>query len=161
MVIFCVKKEKNINLYKAKIYKQDEFYTQLSDIEKEHPEIAYENSINAMVEKPYRLCDRDFDCERCPLDVALRGTAPEVRMDPPGATGPWSFPTDRTYAAGHLWIAPAADGGASRLGLDAFAAGLLGACRRVRPSRRPTLRTTSEARPPNRCTFAQLSGAAG
>lgn len=81
----------------------------------------------------YKLCDRGFDCDRCPLDVALRGTAPEVRMDPPGATGPWDFPTDRTYAAGHLWVGPSAEeGGARRVGLDAFAAGLLGACRRVR-----------------------------
>ncbi len=24
----------------------------------------------------YRLCDREYDCERCPLDAALRETAP-------------------------------------------------------------------------------------
>lgn len=24
----------------------------------------------------FKLCDRDFDCEHCPLDAALHGTSP-------------------------------------------------------------------------------------
>jgi glycine cleavage system H protein len=84
----------------------------------------------------YKLCDRDFDCEGCPLDSALRGEAPETGTEAGEATtsGGWDFPSDRTYARGHLWIQPRPGntGGVRRVGLDALAAALLGACRRVR-----------------------------
>jgi hypothetical protein len=29
------------------------------------------------------LCDRDFDCENCPLDAALRGTRPRPEQAVP------------------------------------------------------------------------------
>lgn len=98
----------------------------------------------------YKLCDRDFDCENCPLDAALRG-----RPHPDGSERrspdrwmlpalPLTFPRDRRYSTGHLWLGDdrgAGQGVASgrspgwRMGLDAFAAGLLRSCgvRGLRP----------------------------
>jgi glycine cleavage system H protein len=78
----------------------------------------------------YRLCDRDFDCDHCPLDAALRG---DPRWVPPTETRAVRrppadcFPPDRSYSAGHLWVQILdSAGGTGRLGLDAFAAGLIG-----------------------------------
>jgi glycine cleavage system H protein len=84
----------------------------------------------------YKLCDRDFDCEHCPFDAALRG---RVEVAPAGrrATGdlpPWTFPDDRAYTSGHLWLTGGGGSSPLRLGLDAFAAVLLGRARRVRGS---------------------------
>lgn len=74
----------------------------------------------------YKLCDRDYDCEHCPLDAALRGAAELPR---PLETlrlhmAAWTFPSDRLYHAGHLW-AKALAGDRVRCGLDAFAARLV------------------------------------
>lgn len=84
----------------------------------------------------YKLCDRDFDCEHCPFDAALRGraeTALPGRRTPPGRLSPWSFPDGRVYTPGHLWLAEqVAAPPVLRLGLDAFAAVLLGRLRRLR-----------------------------
>lgn len=72
----------------------------------------------------YRLCDRGFECESCPLDAALRG-------DPPRASGrdtrvpSWRLPDDRRYHGGHAWIA-GLEPGRVRCGLDAFAAAAVG-----------------------------------
>ncbi|MBI5503400.1 MAG: glycine cleavage system protein H [Deltaproteobacteria bacterium] len=75
----------------------------------------------------YRLCDRQLDCDHCPLDAALCGTgrqSPSAESaDPTGALR-WQFPDDRRYHRGHLW-AMIVEGGAVRCGLDAFAAELL------------------------------------
>ncbi len=71
----------------------------------------------------YRLCDRDFDCERCPLDAALRGQ-PAAPRDDEGVRAAWEFPADRRYAAWHLWAQPVAPGRV-RVGIDALAAQLL------------------------------------
>jgi glycine cleavage system H protein len=71
----------------------------------------------------YRLCDRDFDCENCPLDAAMRGpVGVRTPRDLPRAAG---FPSDRRYGSAHTWIRR---GGPDtvRCGLDAFAARLLG-----------------------------------
>jgi len=75
----------------------------------------------------YKLCDREFDCEHCPLDAALRGDSRPAGLDthhtggrPPGNL----YPEDRYYSTGHTWVQLADDGGA-RLGLDAFAANML------------------------------------
>lgn len=87
----------------------------------------------------YKLCDRGLDCEGCPFDAAMRGAMPAPAADtavqrglpPPGAGLPSfaAFPGDRRYHPGHLWV-QRRDGsdreGTVRLGLDAFAARLLG-----------------------------------
>ena len=87
----------------------------------------------------YKLCDRDFDCEHCPLDAGLRGTSrggggdeeEPVRTADEDAV---LFLNDRRYAHGHSWVQEM--GGASwhrmRFGLDAFAAALIGRCDGVR-----------------------------
>lgn len=92
----------------------------------------------------YKLCDRDFDCERCPLDAALRGEPAGVpfrtALSEPGRRAS-HFPDDRLYSPGHLWLRPLGGGGdrVLRLGVDAFAAAVIGHCREVRwpdPDRR-------------------------
>jgi len=74
----------------------------------------------------YKLCDREFACESCPFDAAMRGAkaapapAPELaraRLDLP-------FPTDRTYHSGHVWVRSVGRERV-RVGVDAFAAKLL------------------------------------
>ncbi len=75
----------------------------------------------------YKLCDRQLDCEKCPLDAALRG------VDMPGPAGgtklpvepsSWEFPDDRLYHPAHAWV-KAIDGNRVRCGLDMFAGELL------------------------------------
>ena len=83
----------------------------------------------------FRLCDRDFDCERCPLDAALRrgdlvgSRDHEPLLAPNRDTS--DFPDDRLYTAGHSWV-QAVEGGDSgrrlRFGLDTFAAAIIGRC---------------------------------
>lgn len=84
----------------------------------------------------YRLCERGYDCDNCPLDAALRGTlAPAAQRAPSlePSTGVHSFPDDRLYAPGHLWVMAHAleDTRVWRLGLDAFAAAIVGCTLRV------------------------------
>ena len=78
----------------------------------------------------YRLCTRDFDCEHCPLDAALRGELPTI---PEGSAllyrpeAGQSLPADRLYSTGHTWARRVADRGDTwRIGIDAFAATLVG-----------------------------------
>lgn len=83
----------------------------------------------------YRLCDRGLDCERCPLDAALRreptGDMAFTSLRVPELTR--AFPNDRLYSTGHLWVQTA--GGSEspylRVGIDAFAAVVIGSCRKV------------------------------
>lgn len=75
----------------------------------------------------FKLCDRDFECERCPLDLAL-GAARAPRA--PGAPGRLErarlvFPNDREYSPRHVWVAPL-DAVRVRCGLDALAARFIG-----------------------------------
>jgi glycine cleavage system H protein len=85
----------------------------------------------------YKLCDRDFDCDRCPLDAALRGDrSASVHRDTLLAPNVDAevFPEDRLYTINHLWV-QAIEGREDRLlriGLDAFAAAVIGRCREVR-----------------------------
>jgi len=85
----------------------------------------------------YWICDRDFDCEACPLDVALRdrGTHPYDPEHAHPSTLPVETPKDRLYAPGHTWVQPRWDKGEGtcRLGLDAFAAAIIGAVSCVHP----------------------------
>lgn len=85
----------------------------------------------------YRLCDRGFDCENCPLDAALRGdmeaaTAGAGHLDRRAADE--FFPGDRLYSSGHLWVQAAShdDARVWRVGLDAFATALIGCTTGVR-----------------------------
>ena len=80
----------------------------------------------------YRLCDRQYDCEHCPLDAALRRAdlEPPIRhpaglesQDPRAGTS-LEYREDRNYGRGHCWVQER-DSGRLRLGLDAFAAALL------------------------------------
>lgn len=82
----------------------------------------------------YKLCDRGLECDRCPLDAGLRGDT-AVRMGEllSPDCGFADFPGDRWYTSGHGWIEPL-DGQfyqRLRFGLDAFAATILGCCRRI------------------------------
>lgn len=52
----------------------------------------------------YWLCDRAFNCETCPLDMALRGRFPDRAQ--PVARTPWVPPTIQFHPS-HLWINPA------------------------------------------------------
>jgi len=72
----------------------------------------------------WKLCDRDFDCESCPLDAALTGAshAPEHHAE---AASLAHLPLGRRYGRGHTWVEAQADG-SLRLGLDAFASRVLG-----------------------------------
>lgn len=76
----------------------------------------------------FKLCDRACACDRCPLDAALRGD-PRLTLEngadlarPPHI--PWSFPLDRLYAPGHMWL-QIIHSGHARAGIDACAAWLL------------------------------------
>ncbi len=77
----------------------------------------------------YKLCDRNFECEQCPLDAALHGASR------PCATGPapirhgkhdrMGFPEDRVYCSGHTWLRSLGAEGVVRFGIDSFAASLM------------------------------------
>lgn len=81
----------------------------------------------------YRLCTRDFDCEHCPLDAALRGEAPSAthRSALYHRNGDDTIPADRVYSAAHTWAFPMATPGRWRIGIDAFAAALIGCVTRI------------------------------
>lgn len=76
----------------------------------------------------YRLCNRGFACETCPLDAAIRSdprrTAPCAAVPAEVAATCPAFPDDRLYADSHLWVQIVGLDRA-RVGLDAFAASLL------------------------------------
>lgn len=81
----------------------------------------------------YKLCDREFECDHCPLDAALRGipsASPrqEVLLAPNRDAR--VFPDDRFYTEGHSWVQVAGgpEGRRLRVGIDAFAAAIIGRC---------------------------------
>ncbi len=74
----------------------------------------------------FKLCDRDFDCEHCPFDLAMRGVSAERRAPvAPAALPRLEFPGDRRYHPAHTW-AQSACPGKVRIGIDAFAAHVVG-----------------------------------
>lgn len=96
----------------------------------------------------YQLCEREFDCEQCPLDAAMRmhfarggapvgkNATPEARSAPPARHG---LARDRLYSRGHCWVRLKEDGprGAAqfRMGLEpGLAAALLTPRAVVRPA---------------------------
>lgn len=73
----------------------------------------------------YKLCDRAYDCEHCPLDTALRGaTTPPSRGERGRHQPMWVFRPDRQYHTKHGWVLRL-DDRRVRYGLDVFAARLL------------------------------------
>jgi glycine cleavage system H protein len=81
----------------------------------------------------WKLCDRDFDCDHCPLDAALHGAAPPEghwRDEARPAEAALDFPDDRAYGGGHTWVR--GDAHRCRLGVDALAAALVARPRSVR-----------------------------
>jgi glycine cleavage system H protein len=85
----------------------------------------------------YKLCDRGFDCENCPLDAALRGQMLAVtrrggHLDRRVDEG--LFPGDRLFSPGHTWVQAMSHDDARiwRVGLDAFATALIGCATDVR-----------------------------
>lgn len=88
----------------------------------------------------YRLCDRGYECDSCPLDAALRGAAelrPCTRSWASAAEATTAVPDDRHYAPGHLWVRPVGgeDAARCRVGLDAFAVSIMGAVSALRVGR--------------------------
>ncbi len=39
----------------------------------------------------YKLCDRDYDCEHCPFDRAIKGTGRVHGHESSAAQGDWKF----------------------------------------------------------------------
>lgn len=73
----------------------------------------------------YKLCDRAYDCEHCPLDAAFRGDTTSASTGKPAHQRPrWEFRSDRQYHPKHGWVLPLGDRRV-RYGLDVFAAHLL------------------------------------
>lgn len=75
----------------------------------------------------YRLCDRSYECERCPLDAAIRGVelAPQVgAAEAPPPASAWGIRDDRRYDRAYGWVAEAGEG-RLRWGLDGLTARLL------------------------------------
>jgi len=83
----------------------------------------------------YRLCNRGFDCEHCPLHAALHDAGQLNNLGSGAAqtgTAPtMCFPDDCLYAPTHTWVRFIRPERA-RAGIDGFAASLLGKIRRVR-----------------------------
>lgn len=80
----------------------------------------------------WKLCDRQLECERCPLDAALKGHPLDaVAEAAAGRRRPaWVFPDDRRYARGHVWV-QVSEPRRFRIGLDILVADLLPEPRRL------------------------------
>ncbi len=66
----------------------------------------------------YQLCDRQFDCDDCPLDAAMRMHFP--RIDPLDKSKPREHDgqrPDMLYSRNHCWFRPMVDG-AGRIGIE-------------------------------------------
>ncbi len=72
----------------------------------------------------YQLCDREFECDDCPLDAAMRkhflrrSDAARDTAEPPPAEGlPQALRDDRRYSRNHCWIRETAHN-AVQIGLE-------------------------------------------
>jgi len=76
----------------------------------------------------YRLCDRDFDCEHCPLDAAIHGvhSAPALAAGavPEGPSLDWGIRDGLTYHPDYGWVS-AVEEGRLRWGIDGSTARLV------------------------------------
>jgi glycine cleavage system H lipoate-binding protein len=84
----------------------------------------------------YKICDRNLDCEHCPLDMSLRGETrlPKDAEEAPGEEAAASFfqplaqfqlDARRFYHPGHTWIS-VENSGRVKIGLDDFLSVVLG-----------------------------------
>jgi glycine cleavage system H lipoate-binding protein len=74
----------------------------------------------------YRLCDRDYDCDHCPLDAAIHGAPaapPSAGVETAGAPLAWEI-RDGLHYHPDGWVAVAAER-CLRWGIDGVAAALL------------------------------------
>jgi glycine cleavage system H protein len=89
----------------------------------------------------YQLCEREFDCERCPLDRALRAGFPERRTPAPegetlgsGVERKPGLPEGYLYGRRHMWVRISEENTA-RIGVEpSFAAALISPRAVVLPS---------------------------
>lgn len=76
----------------------------------------------------YRLCDRDFDCEHCPLDAAIHGVHSAPALDagavPEGPPLDWGIRDGLTYHPLYGWVSEL-ESGRLRWGIDGATARLL------------------------------------
>jgi glycine cleavage system H protein len=77
----------------------------------------------------YKICDRGYDCEHCPLDAGLcgrelAGLDSSAEAAPVADAAALEFPPDRLYHGSHVWAQPF-ERALVRVGIDAFAARLL------------------------------------
>jgi glycine cleavage system H lipoate-binding protein len=76
----------------------------------------------------YRLCDRDFDCEHCPLDAAIHGVhsapATEAGALPEGPPLDWGIRDGLAYHPVYGWVTEP-EPGRLRWGVDGMTARLL------------------------------------
>jgi glycine cleavage system H lipoate-binding protein len=63
----------------------------------------------------YRLCELSFDCEHCPLDLAIRGGAGASTVIPSDKT---EIPESVRFHRSHIWINETPAGAEWTLGLD-------------------------------------------
>ncbi len=80
----------------------------------------------------YKLCDRDFDCDRCPFDEAFHSHPPQTLVTPARRDSSTSLSVQGCeiasslfYHPGHTWARVEEDG-IVRIGLDDFAQRMLG-----------------------------------
>lgn len=78
----------------------------------------------------YKLCDRSYNCDRCPFDEALHNHSDadsffSDRSNQATAVQGFEFGPDRFYHPAHTW-ARVEENGIVRIGLDDFGQGMLG-----------------------------------
>ena len=75
----------------------------------------------------YRLCDRGYECDGCPLDAAIRGVAPAPQSAGPAKAPPalpaWGIRDDRRYHPSYGWV-ETLEPGRLRWGIDGLMARL-------------------------------------
>jgi len=78
----------------------------------------------------YQLCDRQFDCDQCPLHAAMRKRFPQTeamaRKEPHPDAKPEGLRNDRAYSQNHCWVKEIHDN-VVRVGIEpGFSMALLG-----------------------------------
>ena len=89
----------------------------------------------------YRLCDREYDCDHCLVDAALRegktppgggpSEAPTVRATHQPSVSGWAVMPHAFHHPTHIWVR-VGEGGSARIGIDEVCRRLLGPIRSIR-----------------------------